>query len=68
MEGFSDGFVKVSGVACRSYVLQTLPAVAKNYLFSGLVYLVWDNNNSVNERLLIKHALFSFWIFPIFAK
>lgn len=37
-EGFSDGFVKVSGVFCCSYILRSLPAVVKNYLFSGLFY------------------------------
>lgn len=67
-EGISAGFVKVSGVSCCSYILRSLPAVLKNCLFSGLVYPVRDNNNSVNQKLFVKHTLFSFRTFPIFAK
>lgn len=64
MEGFSNRFLKVSGASCCSYILWSLPAVVKIYLFSGLVYLVWDNNNSVNQKLLIKHIFFHFEYFP----
>lgn len=58
MEGFSNGFVKVSGVSCFSCMLRSLPAVVKSCLFSGLVYPVWDNTNSVHQKFLIKHILF----------
>lgn len=40
MEGFSNGFVKASGVSWFSCMLRSLPAVVKNCLFSALVYPV----------------------------